>query len=436
MMALPINIEDLLNADSRDYSTCKGYKFRYDTLDRLTSAQYAEGFNLSSTPQYDYSDSVVYNPNSAITHLRRMGKSLQGGACIDNVSFTYSGNQLSAAQDTGIPASLMGDAFHFVDGDDYYSEYSYDGCGALTSDSNKGVYKILYDFNGMPTCVWFDNGSITDYVYTADGVKLKTVHRTAVPGTVPSGSTPSLSEQNTLSKDSTLYVGALEVESSIREKYYYANGYLDIVYGNLDSYNYYATDHLGNVRHVARATPSGVGSIIQTNNYYPFGGLLNEGDNQLYVQKKLYNGKEYDRMQGLNLYDYGARQYDPAICRFTSMDPLCEKYYNISPYAYCGGNPVNRIDPDGRDWYSYDGCYQWVSSTNETYKDKSGNKWKNVGHTYTDYATGMYYSLFGQKYNKGHKDLKAVKSIDNAMIGILQSCLIWVDIHPHTTIGF
>ena len=156
-------------------------------------------------------------------------------------------------------------------------------------------------------------------------------------------------QQNTLSKDSTLYIGALEVESSIREKYYYANGYLDIVYGNLDSYNYYATDHLGNVRHVARATPSGVGSIIQANNYYPFGGLLNEGDNQLYVQKKLYNGKEYDRMQGLNLYDYSARQYDPAVCQFTSMDPLCEKYYHLSPYAYCGGNPVKYVDPDGRD---------------------------------------------------------------------------------------
>ncbi len=33
---------------------------------------------------------------------------------------------------------------------------------------------------------------------------------------------------------------------------------------------------------------------------------------------------------------------------FTSVDPLAEKYYSISPYAYCGGNPVNRIDPDGR----------------------------------------------------------------------------------------
>ena len=53
-------------------------------------------------------------------------------------------------------------------------------------------------------------------------------------------------------------------------------------------------------------------------------------------------------MQGLKLYDYSARQYDPAVCQFTSMDPLCEKYYHLSPYIYCGGNPVNRIDPDGR----------------------------------------------------------------------------------------
>jgi len=47
-----------------------------------------------------------------------------------------------------------------------------------------------------------------------------------------------------------------------------------------------------------------------------------------------------------------ARTYDPILARFTTMDPLCEKYYSISPYAYCGNNPVNRIDPDGRDDYS------------------------------------------------------------------------------------
>ena len=35
------------------------------------------------------------------------------------------------------------------------------------------------------------------------------------------------------------------------------------------------------------------------------------------------------------------------------MDPLSEKYYHISPYAYCAGNPVNLVDPDERDWFYY-----------------------------------------------------------------------------------
>lgn len=54
-------------------------------------------------------------------------------------------------------------------------------------------------------------------------------------------------------------------------------------------------------------------------------------------------------MHGLNTYDYGARQYDPIAGRWDRVDPLCEKYYSVSPYAYCAGDPVNKIDPDGRD---------------------------------------------------------------------------------------
>ena len=50
---------------------------------------------------------------------------------------------------------------------------------------------------------------------------------------------------------------------------------------------------------------------------------------------------------GLDMYDYGARFYDPSICRFTTMDPMCEKYYHLSPYIYCLNNPVNVIDNRG-----------------------------------------------------------------------------------------
>jgi len=53
-------------------------------------------------------------------------------------------------------------------------------------------------------------------------------------------------------------------------------------------------------------------------------------------------------MHGLNWQDYGARWLDNVRLQWTSVDPLAEKRYSISPYAYCSGNPVNRIDPDGR----------------------------------------------------------------------------------------
>jgi RHS repeat-associated protein len=61
-----------------------------------------------------------------------------------------------------------------------------------------------------------------------------------------------------------------------------------------------------------------------------------------------YNGKELDQMHGLNQDDYAARYYDPAIARFTTIDPKAEKYYSISPYAYCANNPIRYIDFDGR----------------------------------------------------------------------------------------
>lgn len=53
-------------------------------------------------------------------------------------------------------------------------------------------------------------------------------------------------------------------------------------------------------------------------------------------------------MHGLDLYDYGARLYDSPLGRWHVMDPLCEKYYSVSPYAYCLNNPVKFVDPDGR----------------------------------------------------------------------------------------
>ncbi len=60
-----------------------------------------------------------------------------------------------------------------------------------------------------------------------------------------------------------------------------------------------------------------------------------------------FGGKESLTRVGLDLYDFGARMYSPSNMRWMTMDPLAEKYYHISPYAYCAGNPVNIVDPTG-----------------------------------------------------------------------------------------
>ncbi|WP_353123854.1 RHS repeat domain-containing protein [Dysgonomonas capnocytophagoides] len=89
-------------------------------------------------------------------------------------------------------------------------------------------------------------------------------------------------------------------------------------------------------------------TVIQRNSYYPFGmSFREESDLEQGLQSFKYNGKELDKTHGLNQYDYAARYMDPATVRFTSVDPLAEKYYSISPYLYVSNNPIKFIDPTG-----------------------------------------------------------------------------------------
>jgi RHS repeat-associated protein len=112
------------------------------------------------------------------------------------------------------------------------------------------------------------------------------------------------------------------------------------------AFYYFNKDHLGSNREVIYEN----GKISQVTNYYPFGtpycdnvSTINS-DNQPFK----YNGKEFDKMYGLNTFDYGGRQYNSIVPTWDRIDPLAEKYYNVSPYAYCADNPVNAVDPDGK----------------------------------------------------------------------------------------
>ena len=86
--------------------------------------------------------------------------------------------------------------------------------------------------------------------------------------------------------------------------------------------------------------------------------------------------------------------YDDEICRWTTVDPLAEKYYSMTPYNYCANNPVMFVDPMGMNWYEWDGNYKWVDSTDDTYTDEDGNEWNNIGSSYSFQVGNVYYNCY------------------------------------------
>ena len=90
--------------------------------------------------------------------------------------------------------------------------------------------------------------------------------------------------------------------------------------------------------------------VISSSDYYPFGAVSQSYSRENSVpNKRLYQGKEYQDDLSLNLYDFHWRQYDPWGVFTTTQDPRSEKFYNLSPYCWAGGNPLKFVDPDGRE---------------------------------------------------------------------------------------
>ena len=137
-------------------------------------------------------------------------------------------------------------------------------------------------------------------------------------------------------------------------------GYIDLQSGKMQ---YFLRDHLGSVRVIAEDRHT----VISRTDYLPFGvrmsgdGLTTgnaTGRSSWYG----FSGKENEMWGGYDTADgdttphwlkgeryqhFGARAYDPVSCIFMQVDPMAEKYYGMTPYGYCAGNPVMMVDPDG-----------------------------------------------------------------------------------------
>ena len=105
---------------------------------------------------------------------------------------------------------------------------------------------------------------------------------------------------------------------------------------------YYHTNHLGSTAYVTDQSQN----VTQGFLYAPFGEITTEYAplwQNATLPKYAFNAKELDEETGM--YYYEARYYKPPV--FTSRDPMFEKYFWMTPYAYCANNPVKYVDPTG-----------------------------------------------------------------------------------------
>lgn len=195
----------------------------------------------------------------------------------------------------------------------------------------------------------YNDGNSTTYSYLPDGTLLSKEYGLKYIGRkgnsngavgIASGTdsvttdVPSLSNSQIAERPSLIVFGKTEYSGNV----IYKNGKLDKVlfpggYCTFDSENnsqpifhYFTQDHLGNNRTVTNED----GTVEQITHYYPFGGTFNDAGVNASLQQYKYNGKELDRVAGLNTYDYGARQmqkHDPTWKKTT--DELKEHVKNI-----------------------------------------------------------------------------------------------------------
>ena len=315
----------------QDASVTNTDNYFYDPLSRLKSAISKAGSTVN------YSETYSYDKHGNMLSYSHTG--LDGN---ETMSMTHDGNRL-----TGVNSSVDG-----------RSTMTYDEIGRMKSSGADKVSETRYNAIGFPAYISLWEGGYVQNTYTAGGTRLSS-RRTDSKKTVTVMS----------------YEGNEIYENGNLRMLLFAGGYVDYSTGTPE-YRWYTVDHLGSVRAVADAS----GNVVASYAYRPYGqefaanregsvglpkativsgnpaqqrpGLVAPTVNYTVAegsdwQPFRFGGKENLERVGLNLYDFGARMYSPTTMRWTTMDPLCEKYYSISPYAYCAGDPVNLVDSDG-----------------------------------------------------------------------------------------
>lgn len=375
-----------INATTWTYdNSLNGYIYRYDQMNRLVNTYTIYGSVLAFRKN---SENFNYDAHGNITRLIRWSNS----NTIDDISFTYNGNQLDNIDDEYESNSYLIKQYH--DNNTSSHDFAYDANGNMIYDKDRGIAAIRYNLLNLPDTIQFTNGNQIVHGYDAEGNRLTTNYYTRkVTITVPLGNTLTETNNTTnynITRDAFCnnIVYTANNNDAFGIKFVHnPEGYIRY-YGVAEHYHhYYIKDLLGNVRETYKIPNAGTKECVQRMQYYP-SGLPWAASAGASEQPWKYNSKEFVEMHGLDEYDSKARWYYPAICRTTTMDPLAETYYPTSPYAWCGNNPVKNVDLDGMDVWELDANGEMIHHRQNSQVDSL-------------YVTNSYGKTSGMEFERG-----------------------------------
>ena len=148
----------------------RAYAFSYDQANRLLAASHKEKADQWSASASYNEDNLSYDLNGNIKTLNRSGS--DGHLLMDALTYDYGTGANASNQLLGVSEADGFDKFHgFLDGSNTDADYTYDANGNLTSDKNKGITNIVYNYLNLPQTIT-RGGNVLNYTYDNTGRKL------------------------------------------------------------------------------------------------------------------------------------------------------------------------------------------------------------------------------------------------------------------------
>jgi RHS repeat-associated protein len=211
----------------------------------------------------------------------------------------------------------------------------------MIKDSNKEIGTIEYNHLNLPKLIEFSDSKWIKYTYDAAGIKLQQEIKDG-------GSTSTLTD----------YAGSYVYQNGSELLYVLTDlGRLVPKTGGGFDYEYFIKDHLGNTRLVVGDKNNNnlleITDIMQETHYYPFGMALGGQSfdaTEVNKNKIKFQGQEEQDAFNLGWYHFRWRMHNPEIGRFSTIDPLSEKYTYNSPYAFSENRVIDGVEIEGLEW--------------------------------------------------------------------------------------